>query len=489
MRCWASVGNFIKQGFQSLFQQGHYAACDGMRALAMTWVICHHCCEQTTFPLVEKLWWPVSLLRNGGVAVDIFFALSGFLLGSGIYEEYLKSGSIKFWAFFVKRWFRIAPAYISVMLADIIIDYLHGSRSVCLYAWSNLLFVNNIQGFSTFCVGQGWSIAVEFQLYMVTPLLFAAAWCLSKNDNKGSFVVTALVLSSLVWLLCCLIRFEYASQNFIDSAPKGQVESGATWPFKGSESISHWDMPYTSTLYRMAPYAAGLCGGVAMKETKRQGSSGSDMLQLTLMSLSLLTIAFAALFGAEQSSHPAFQWWANLCQGRIALVHTVLLRPCVGLAISYLLFLCAVNRAPRLNSFLGARFWTPLAGLSYSMYLLQFDGFGISVEPLYHNFIQGWLQGKSDAVVVAVSYFLPIIGFVATLPLALANYLLVERSGIMLSKRLLAPSTVPAGTEASKTAKEKTAERHLEVDARPTQDDGQAVPEQPTEDLEAGPAP
>eukprot|EP00931_Biecheleriopsis_adriatica_P109570 TRINITY_DN83829_c0_g1_i1.p1 TRINITY_DN83829_c0_g1~~TRINITY_DN83829_c0_g1_i1.p1 ORF type:complete len:124 (+),score=26.20 TRINITY_DN83829_c0_g1_i1:210-581(+) len=123
------------------------------------------------------------------------------------------------------------------------------------------------------------------------------------------------------------------------------------------------------------------------------------------------------------------------------------------------------------------------------MYLLQFDGFGISVEPLYHNFMQGWLQGKSAAVVVAVSYFLPIIGLVATLPLALANYLLVERSGIMLSKRLLAPSTALAGNEASKTAKEKTAEKHLEVDARPTKDDGQAVPEQLTEELEAGPAP
>eukprot|EP00931_Biecheleriopsis_adriatica_P120394 TRINITY_DN95515_c0_g1_i1.p1 TRINITY_DN95515_c0_g1~~TRINITY_DN95515_c0_g1_i1.p1 ORF type:complete len:368 (-),score=43.54 TRINITY_DN95515_c0_g1_i1:78-1037(-) len=307
-----------------------------MRALAMTWVICHHCCELTTFPLVEKLWWPVSLLRNGGMAVDIFFALSGFLLGSGIYEEYLKSGSIKFWAFFVKRWFRIAPAYISVMLADIIFDYLHGSRAVCLlHGWSNLLFVNNIKIFSSFCLGHGWSIAVEFQLYMVTPLLFAAAGIFSKKDTKGSFVVTVLVLSSLVWISCCLIRFGHASQNFIDSVPKGKVESGTTFPFKGSESISHWDMPYTSTLYRMAPYAAGLCSGVAMKETKRQGSSGSDMLQLPLMSLSLLTIAFAALFGAEQSSHPAFQWWANLCQGRIALVHTVLLRPCVGLAISY----------------------------------------------------------------------------------------------------------------------------------------------------------
>jgi len=108
MQCWASVGNFIKQSFESLFQQGHYAACDGMRALAMTWVIFHHSCEETTIVHLEKLWWPVSVLRSGGVAVDIFFALSGFLLGGGIYEEYLKSGSVKFWSFFVKRWFRIA---------------------------------------------------------------------------------------------------------------------------------------------------------------------------------------------------------------------------------------------------------------------------------------------------------------------------------------------------------------------------------------------
>mmetsp|Transcript_49605 Transcript_49605/g.89133 ORF Transcript_49605/g.89133 Transcript_49605/m.89133 type:complete len:363 (+) Transcript_49605:449-1537(+) len=361
-----------------------------------------------------------------------------------------------------------------------ILDYPSGGRTICLQnGWSNLLFINNM--IPNFCVGQGWSIAVEFQLYMVTPLLFAAAWLFSKKGDKGSFAVTVLVLSSLVWLLCCLIRLGYTSQNFIDSNESKWLE--------GYKSIPHWDMPYLSTLYRMAPYAAGLCGGVAMKEAKRQNSSGSDMLQLPLMSLSLLTIAFAALFGAEQSCHPAFQWWARLWQGRIALLHTVLLRPCVGLAVSYLLFWCAINRAPKLNAFLGARFWTPLAGLSYSMYLLQFHGFGTSVTPIYLNFLQGWLQGRSTAVVVAVSYFLPILGFLGTLPLALANYLLVERTSIMLSKRLLAPSTVPAD-KASETAEEKTSEKHSEADhARPTQDDGEAVPAQPTEDLEAGPAP
>lgn len=449
----------------------------------MTWVIFHHSYVETTIVHLEKLWWPVSVLRSGGVAVDIFFALSGFLLGSGLYEEYLKSGSVKFWSFFVKRWFRIAPPYVSVILATMILDYPSGGRTICLQnGWSNLLFINNMV--PNFCMGQGWSIAVEFQLYMVTPLLFAAAWLFSKKGDKGSFAVTVLVLSSLVWLLCCLIRLGYASQNFIDS----NDSDGSKW-LEGSESIPHWDMPYMSTLYRMAPYAAGLCGGVAMKEAKRQNSSGSDMLQLPLMSLSLLTIAFAALFGAEQSSHPAFQWWARLWQGRIALLHTVLLRPCVGLAVSYLLFLCAIDRAPKLNAFLGARFWTPLAGLSYSMYLLHFHGFGISVTPIYLNFLQGWLQGRSTAVVVAVSYFLPILGFLGTLPLALANYLLVERSSIMLSKRLLAPSTVPAD-KASETAKEKTSEKHSEAGhVRPTQDDGEAVPAQPTEDLEAGPAP
>merc|ERR1712070_1173462 len=124
---------------------------------------------------------------------------------------------------------------------------------LCLQnSWKNLLFVNNLSGLSP-CLLQTWSIATEFQLYAMTPPLFAAAWLLSRKC-QWSFGVTVLSLCSIVWLVCLCVRADFVLQH-----PPVAHELKGTW--------DNSDMPYyTSTIYRMAPYAAGLFGGVTVSE-------------------------------------------------------------------------------------------------------------------------------------------------------------------------------------------------------------------------------
>jgi peptidoglycan/LPS O-acetylase OafA/YrhL len=53
------------------------------------------------------------LSPSGWMGVDLFFVLSGFLISGLLFSEYRKNGSIQFKRFFVRRGFKIYPAFYS----------------------------------------------------------------------------------------------------------------------------------------------------------------------------------------------------------------------------------------------------------------------------------------------------------------------------------------------------------------------------------------
>merc|ERR1712217_465908 len=111
---------------------------------------------------------------------------------------------------------------------------------------------------------------------------------------------------------------------------------------------------------------------------------------------------------------------------------------------AYLLSLCATNQAPILNFLMGARFWTPIAGLSYSMYLCQFIGGFLFYEPYLHA--HGTSYGKSyhaatEAATIAFGWVSIILFILGAAIVGAVNYTLVERPGINLGKRVVAMVT------------------------------------------------
>lgn len=74
---------------------------DGLRALAVLSVVIFH-----YFP---------SVLPGGFVGVDIFFVISGYLIGTIIYTD-IKENKFSFKKFYIRRALRIFPALIVVLL-------------------------------------------------------------------------------------------------------------------------------------------------------------------------------------------------------------------------------------------------------------------------------------------------------------------------------------------------------------------------------------
>ena len=90
--------------------QRRFASLDGVRCLCIAAVLWHHS------PLMDPAS-PVQLLTRGFVGVDMFFALSGFLITTLLLREERAKGAISLSGFYWRRALRILPAYLLLLAA------------------------------------------------------------------------------------------------------------------------------------------------------------------------------------------------------------------------------------------------------------------------------------------------------------------------------------------------------------------------------------
>ncbi len=79
---------------------------DTLRAIAILLVMLFHLNLQGIIPAVIG---PVA--KVGWVGVDLFFVLSGFLIGSQLVKPYLTGGQPSLKDFYIRRLYRILPAF------------------------------------------------------------------------------------------------------------------------------------------------------------------------------------------------------------------------------------------------------------------------------------------------------------------------------------------------------------------------------------------
>lgn len=167
---------------------------DGLRGLAVIAVVLYH-----FFP---------SLLPGGYLGVDLFFVLSGFLITSLLVREFRTSGTISLKDFWVRRFRRILPAAVSVLvMCTALVAWIGGDLAVGLRQQflGTLFFVNNwtqiatsqsyfadneIQVFAHY-----WSLAVEEQFYVIWPLLITGVFLISRRKPRRLPILVAAVLA------------------------------------------------------------------------------------------------------------------------------------------------------------------------------------------------------------------------------------------------------------------------------------------------------
>src|SRR5690349_21937904 len=88
----------------------HFAGLDLLRAIAIVWVMLFH--SFIVGGLGADFEW---LSRFGWAGVDIFFVLSGYLIGAQVLEPLARAARLDFARFYARRAWRILPAFAVVL--------------------------------------------------------------------------------------------------------------------------------------------------------------------------------------------------------------------------------------------------------------------------------------------------------------------------------------------------------------------------------------
>lgn len=174
---------------------------DVLRGIAILLVLGAH----TPFRLPhETLLYPLFSVwkRIGWVGVDLFFVLSGFLIGGLLFAEHRRTGgSIAIGRFMLRRAFKIWPAYLVFLAATFLWDVAAGTagsladnaRASAAAIWPYLLHVQNYYGPLVERIGHAWSLAVEEHFYLLLPLLLLGLTWIAARRNKPSHAPFAAV--------------------------------------------------------------------------------------------------------------------------------------------------------------------------------------------------------------------------------------------------------------------------------------------------------
>jgi peptidoglycan/LPS O-acetylase OafA/YrhL len=162
---------------------------DGWRAIAILSVIACHA-GTAAFINNPKIH---SLFSLGAYGVQIFFAISGFLITKRLLEEEKITSKISLKNFYARRFFRILPPAWFYLLCIFSLQA-SGVLFVDSKSWtSSLLLYKNYVKDSTWYLSHFWSLAVEEQFYLSWPLLVF----ITPINSKKTFAVFAIILASL----------------------------------------------------------------------------------------------------------------------------------------------------------------------------------------------------------------------------------------------------------------------------------------------------
>ncbi|AMB59587.1 acyltransferase family protein [Microterricola viridarii] len=140
----------------------HTPTLDGIRAIAVLTVFAHHVFPWSGIP---------------GLGVDVFFAISGWLITRILLREFDKNGKINLGKFYAKRALRLYPPLLVTVATFLLLWFTQGqpfTKVLESSAWS-LTYLSNIAmtaGWSQVLhLAHTWSLAMEEQFYVIWPLV------------------------------------------------------------------------------------------------------------------------------------------------------------------------------------------------------------------------------------------------------------------------------------------------------------------------------
>jgi len=302
---------------------------EGLRGIAILLVTLHH-----FWPSSGDIYHALAPIAHlGWIGVDLFFVISGFLIGGILIDTKNKENYFK--NFYVRRVLRIFPLYYTFVIGLFIIVPVAQSFLQNISYWDTefikksgnplwyLFFLGNVRESITgvepaYFLAPLWSISIEEQFYLLTPLL---VYKLTSKQLKVTLGV--LIFLSPIFRLFML-----------DSFPDNER------------------IQYLATISRFDNLSAGLVLALIVRSNYFINKHLVNFLLMTF------TLAMGIIFYAG-----GFDRYSFFCR--------IFGYSFLALYFFTLTLWCIQNRGMKVSRILRTRFLTYLGGLCYGLYLLQ----------------------------------------------------------------------------------------------------------------------
>jgi len=306
---------------------------DVMRAVAILLVLFSHT-SLLLFPETEST--ILTIVRFfGAIGVDVFFVLSGFLIGSILLRQIQngKTGRKDMLYFLVRRWLRTLPNYYLVLIINILLIYFLHQTSIDGIS-PFFLFLQNFTSGQIDFFTESWSLSIEEFAYIIGPAMLMLFFLLfQKTDKSKLFLWVTILIIVLI--------------------------TGLRWTFHLNENIedySYWSQNLRKVvIYRIdSIYYGFIAAFIAIKfNTKWKKSRWFSFVIGAILFLGMHVIIF--------------KW--NLLPENASFFYNVFYLPLVSISIA--LFLPMLSTWMHVNILRKPITWISI--LSYSLYLVNYS--------------------------------------------------------------------------------------------------------------------
>ena len=419
----------VSQWLANLFEEGKQdskknsiAVLDGVRACAILFVIVFHINRTTGDSLWNSAEYPLasSVSTAGGTGVTLFFVLSGFLLFMPFAKALLFNTQ---WplnrVFYLRRLLRIVPGYyVSLLLLILFLhpEYLHRDHLKDLALFLTF-FMDSSRATFRQLNGPFWTLATEWQFYMILPLIaLAIALLMRRVPIKKRLQAVTLCLAGLI-VLGLFVRYwgfyfqDHPSATFLVPRKYLNIVLFFTFGITGKYTEDFAVGMFVSLCYIYAQHPS----------TDKKFAQTWERLSMWLWRGGIIILVFIAMWHFNANSTggwpflnglmPYFNWLSEmvLAFGYAACIAAILYGP-PGLKRPF--------QWPLLR-------WIGL--ISYSLYMWHLpllQVFGGDVLPLFH------IQNRYFAYSLYWVWALVVI-----FPVALLSYAIVEKPWMKLGDR------------------------------------------------------
>lgn len=169
------------------YRNPRLAGLDTLRAIAISIVLMENyklVSNENIFGFMSELGW---------AGVDLFFVLSGYLIGNQILSAFVNEQNFSLTFFYIRRLLRTLPNYYLVLTIYFLFPTVSSSTDITSI-WTYLIFTQNMNMNVHSAFIHSWSLCIEEQFYLIFPVITLLIACHKKSIALGWLTIIGAML-------------------------------------------------------------------------------------------------------------------------------------------------------------------------------------------------------------------------------------------------------------------------------------------------------